>query len=112
MKNISIYKFLLPVSVVMLAMGAIIFFLGYLPGSNLSSAVGMICGGLLFFGFIFFIVSLIDSSISRKRAIADGQEEFSVQRSHTTLKYIGIAIIAIVVFSSLIILYLLSTMWG
>ncbi len=112
MKNISLYKFLLPLSVIMLAVGAIIFFLGYLPGSDLGYATGVICGGLLFFGLIFFVISLIDSAISRKRAIAEGQGTSPVQGSHSVLKYTGIAIISIIVVFCAIIFYIMSTMWG
>ena len=98
MKNISIYKFLLPLSITMLAIGAIILFLGWLPGSGLGSAAGLVCGGFLFFGFIFFVISLIDSSISRKRAVVAEQKISPIQKSHSVLKYVGIAIISFIIF--------------
>lgn len=112
MKNISIYKFLLPLSVIMLAIGAVIFFSGFLPSSNLGSITGMICGGLLFFGFIFFVVSFIDLYISRKRAIVSGQGTIPDQKSHSVFKYIGITIIVIILGFCALMFYVMSTMWG
>ncbi len=110
MKNISIYQFLLPLSVIMLVIGGIIFFLGYLPGSNLGDTALMVCVGFLFFGFIFFILSLIDQSLSRKRAIGTEQGTFSVQKVHSIFKYTGIIIITIIVVFFAILFYIFSNM--
>lgn len=112
MNSIKVYKFLLPVSVLLLAIGAAIFFLGYFPvfgiGSNFGPTIGVIFTLCLALGFIFLIVSLIDMSLVRKRAVQTGQENVEPHKIYKILKEIGKLIITIVVLFFLLIIWILS----
>lgn len=100
-KNFSVSKFLLPISVVMMVSGAILLFLGFTSvGSNFNDSIGYLMGSLLFLGFIFFIVSLIDSSITHRRNINNNamEQQNVVQKNmNSNWKRIGITIIIIVI---------------
>lgn len=112
MNNIQIYKFLLPFSVLLIVVGAIIFFLGFFPvfgiGSNFGPTMETTFVLCLAFGFMLLAVSIIDSSLSHKRAAQSGQENVESQKIHKILKTIGIVVITIVVFSFLLITWIAS----
>jgi hypothetical protein len=116
MNNIPFYKLSLPISVIMLGMGVIVLFLGFFPvfdiGANFGSNIEAICFGLLFFGFILFVISLIDMSISRRRTLVSAEGNTLPQKSHRILKQIGITIIVTLVIFGAILYYILSNMWG
>ena len=88
--NIYLYKFLLPTSVIIMVFGIVLSFL-----KNMYVAIL-----LLFFGFIFFIASLVDLSIARKRSINTGiqKQNESLTKINLFWIYSGILIIVGVVF--------------
>ncbi len=101
-KNLSVSKFLLPTSVAMMVVGASLLLLGFFPvfgfGKDFSESVGYLCVFLFFFGFIFFIVSLVDTSIARKREVAGGIEQQIVvsNKKSSTLVRVGVMLIIVV----------------
>jgi ABC-type branched-subunit amino acid transport system permease subunit len=98
--NIYLYRFLLPTSVIIMVSGIVLFFL-----KNMYVAIL-----LLFFGFIFFIASLVDLSITRKRNINNGIQKQNESLTKTNLFWIysGILIIVGLVFFIGLIMITLS----
>lgn len=98
-KNFSVSKFLLPTSVIMMIIGSVLLFGGIFNVFD-SSFYKIIkyeyIVFILFFGFVFFITSLIDRSITRKRNITDGVEPQNLVPEKTNTNWIRVGVVVII----------------
>ncbi len=104
--NINASKFLLPLGVIMLVIGTLVFFAGVfrlsaIPPDVMTSAYIF----LLVFGFIFFIIGIADLYISRSRGINTGKE-LSKQASSRFIKVGVVTVLIVVGFLSAFYLYI------
>lgn len=110
-KDISVSKFLLPISVAMMTTGFILWFISVFSILNLSSffrnngyMMGILMMILLYLGFVIFIVGLIDQSISRKRSKIK-QQDRSLSSTNQLWVTAGVMVIILfVIFAAFIII--------